>query len=102
MQSSEHFVQYRMYLTYNTYYGRNVSVLFGNGNGTFQSHIMYETAASSYSIVSIDFNNDHCMDVASSVATDFHKDSRFDLEVTNKKSDEMTIFLNIYIYCKDR
>jgi len=44
------------------------SILLGNGDGSFQAPVFYpqgaQTAASEYSIVVADFNNDHKMDVA--------------------------------------
>jgi hypothetical protein len=48
------------------------SVLLGNGDGTFQSPIYHpqnvQTGAQSYSVIVADFNNDHKLDIATSLA----------------------------------
>ena len=55
-----------------------VSVLLGNGDGTFRSQITYTTGSTPWSVESGDFNNDKKMDLA----------------VANRDSSDLSIFLN--------
>lgn len=41
-----------------------VSILLGNGDGTFQSHVDYATGSEPQSVIAADFNGDHKFDLA--------------------------------------
>ncbi|MEA3297789.1 MAG: VCBS repeat-containing protein, partial [candidate division Zixibacteria bacterium] len=46
------------------FYDDNVSILLGNGDGTFQSAVNYATGSAPWSVFSIDFNGDNINDLA--------------------------------------
>jgi len=56
-----------------------ISVLFGNGDGTFQNMTVYPTGTSPTCIISGDFNNDN----------------KPDLAIINEQSNDISVFLNV-------
>jgi hypothetical protein len=46
--------------------GKSVSVLLGNGDGTFQTHVDYPTASATVALTTADFNGDGILDLAAS------------------------------------
>jgi hypothetical protein len=55
-----------------------ISLLFGNGNGTFMAQILYTVGSDPTSLISDDFN----------------ADGRLDLGVINALGNDVSIFLN--------
>jgi hypothetical protein len=51
-----------------SYNSNNISVLLGNGDGTFQNQVEYPTGAYPYAIVAGDFNGDGILDLATANA----------------------------------
>ena len=49
---------------FGTFSGNTVSILLGNGDGTFQPHVDFATDAGPLSIVAADFNGDRALDLA--------------------------------------
>src|SRR5262249_16065028 len=49
---------------FGTFSGNTVSILLGNGDGTFQPHVEFATDAGPLSIVAADFNGDGALDLA--------------------------------------
>ena len=71
-----------MDLAIGNYMDNTVSILPGNGDGTFQSEIKYKTDKIPICLVSGDLNND----------------KKLDLIVINNESNDLSVFLNI---CKN-
>lgn len=57
---------------------RNISILFGNGNGTFQPQIMYKSGTDPISLIVKDLNNAQALD----------------LVVANQEDNSISIFVN--------
>jgi hypothetical protein len=60
-------------------FGNDVSILLGNGDGSFQNRVLYATGNGPRSVTSSDFNGD----------------SKMDLAVVNTIGNTVAIFLNL-------
>jgi hypothetical protein len=67
----------RLDLAVTNYYSNTVSILLGNGDGTFQNHVDFGVGGGASSVV----------------AGDFNRDGRLDLAVTNSNSATFSLLL---------